>query len=327
MTTVARIFAVAVICVSCAFSDLAQTSCGKPDTVAVSLTTSLYDDQMPLIVLSAKNISGRTMTCQEMENIGGWLFPKFHIEGAQGMPSKSTWFRRLSHEYRYPGLEITLNAGCEASLGKAQFEPGESALFKYPLTAYYFIDKPGKYSVYLEVHDPDETCDPNAKWLRTNTVQLEISPEQVAAWEARAGTPRVHAAINMQQAANLPKQTAVIQIELQNNGNTSYDGDDFFPHVEQNSMEVAKTAYFRERLHNPGSRQYGLWDGPKPDFPETSRKSYSIEAHQSSVWEIDLRNYYKFDTLGKYSVYVEFPDFSGKLLRSNTIEFEPTALK
>jgi hypothetical protein len=327
MTIATRIISVVVIIVSCAFSDIAQTSCGKPDSIAVSLTTSLYDDKMPLIVLSAKNISGRTMTCEEMENTGGWLFSKFHIEGAQGMPSKSIWFRRLSHEYSYPELGITLNAGCEASLGKARFEPGESALFKYPLTAYYFIDKPGKYSVYLDVHDPLDNCESNPKLLRTNTVQLEISPEQAAVWEAKAGTPRLHAAINTQQAVISLQQAPVIQIEMQNNGYTSYDGDDFFPHVERNSVEVAKTTYFCERLHEPGSRQYGLWEGPKPDFPETTRKSYSFEAHQSSVWQIDLRNFYKFDIPGKYSVYLEFPDFSGKLLRSNTMEFEIAAVK
>jgi len=323
LRSIVRIFIVVFIIASSIISAVAQTACSKPDSVAVSLTTSLYDDQMPLIVLSAKNISGRTMTCQEMENIGGWLFPKFHIERPQGTSSKSTRHRQLSHEYGYPVLPTTLNAGCEASLGKAQFEPGESALFKYVLKELYFIDKPGIYSVFLDVHDPLDNCESNPKWLRTNRVQLEITPEQVAVWEAKAGTPSVHATINMKQSAISLQQAPTIQIDVQNDRYTDYAGDDFFPHVERNSAEAEKTMYYRERLHEPGTRQYGIFEGPKPDFPNT-RGEIVIRAHESSTWEIDLRNFYKFDTSGKYSVYVEFPDDSGKPLRSNSIEFEIT---
>lgn len=132
---------------------------------------------MPLIVLSARSISGRTVTCETLEQIEGLSFPKIHVEGIQGTPSKSIWYRERSYEYGYPEISATLNLDCATHLGKAQYEPGETVSFEYPLAAYYFIDKPGNYSLHLEVHDPEETCDPNAKWLRTNTLQLEITPE------------------------------------------------------------------------------------------------------------------------------------------------------
>ena len=155
-------------------------------------------------------------------------------------------------------------------------------------------------------------------------MQLEITPKQVETWESQAGTSGIHATINMRQTVVPLPHGPIVQIELRADQGISYDGDDFFPHVEQDGVEIAKTTYFHERLHDPGTPQYEPFQGPKPDFPDTSRKSCSIEmkANQSSAWEIDLRNFYKFDTPGRYSVYIEFPDFSGKLLRSNTIKFE-----
>ena len=62
---------------------------------------------------------------------------------------------------------------------KPRFAPSEFGFLKYPLAAFYFIDKPGDYSEYLEVHDPKNTCDSKPKCLRTNTVQLQITPKQV----------------------------------------------------------------------------------------------------------------------------------------------------
>ncbi len=310
-----RCFAVVVFIAYCAASAEAQSSCGNPDSIAVSIKTALDEHQMPLIVLSAKNISNHSLT-----GIGGFSLPRIHIEGAHGAPGKSTWYHQSILDYGYPGLTITLNV----SDGR-RYSPGETIVRQYDLESLYYVDTAGVYSVYMEVHDPDETCDPNAKWLRTNTVQLEITPDQVKTWEAKAGTPAVRATISMPQAVISRQQAPIIQLDFQNDHYTSYDGDDFFPHVERDSVEPAKTTYYRERLHEPGTRQYELWQGPKPDFPETSRKSDSVEAHQSSTWEIDLRNFYKFDTPGKYSVYVDFPDFSGKMLRSNTVEFEIAA--
>jgi len=319
MTPADRVFAIAGVIVACALSNRAQISCGAPDSIAVSIAPSLYTDQMPVIVVSARNVSGHTMKCEAMESVVDSA--NIHIEGTQGVPPKSMWYRRRTHEYSYPELMTTLNVGCEASLATTQFAPGETASLKYVLEAMYFINKPGEYSVYSDVGDPLDNCESKPKWLRTNTVQLEITPEQVAVWEAKAGTPHVHATISMKETQISLQQAPTVEIVLQNDNGTSYDGDDFFPRVERDGVEMAKTTYFRERLHEPGTRQYELFEGPKPDFPDTSRKSYSIEAHQSSAWEIDLRNFYKLDAPGKYSVYVEFPDFSGKPLRSNTIEF------
>jgi hypothetical protein len=191
----------------------------------------------------------------------------------------------------------------------------------YPLESYYFLNEPGEYSVYFDVHDP--ACE---KWLRTNTLQIVVTPDQVKAWEKHAGAPSESATIKMQQPLLSLQQAPTIQIEVKNDKYIDYEGDDFFPHVERNSVEAAKTIYYRERRHESGTRQYGFFEGPTPDFPNT-RREHVIRAHQSSTWEIDLRNFYKFDTPGKYSIYVEFPDFSGKYLRSNTIEFEITAPK
>ena len=148
VTYIVRYFAIVVAVASYAAGVTAQvSSCDKPDSIAVSIETALDEHQMPFIVLSVKNISSRTLTCESIESIeGGWFFPKFHINGTHGVPSKSIWYRRLSHEYCYPDLDITANVGCVAHLGKAQFVPGEIAFLKYPLAAFYFIDKPGNYS-------------------------------------------------------------------------------------------------------------------------------------------------------------------------------------
>ena len=320
-----RCLAAVVFIASYAVTADTQSSCGKTDSIAVSIRTTLDEHQMPLINLSVRNISGRTLTCKTLDSTNSELFPRIHLEGVHSTPSKSIWYRQLNHEFGYPELPITLNVDCASRFGKSHYAPGETISFKYPLMAYYFVDKPGDYSVYLEVHDPEETCDPAAKWQRTNTAQFEITPEQVKVWEAHAGAPRVRATINMQQPVISLQRVPTIQIELQNDDYTSYDGDDFFPHVERDSVDVAKTTYYRERLHESGTRQYGFMEGPEPDYPERSRRSHSIQAHQSSAWEIVLGNFYRFDMPGKYSVYVEFPDFSGKLLRSNTLEFEVKA--
>ena len=320
MASPARIFVLFALTIGCGFSGLAKPSCGKPDSIAVSIAASVDDDQMPLIVLSTKNISDHVLTCEAMAGTEGWAFPKIHIEGDEGTPSKTIWYRRRSLEYRFPELMVTLNVGCEASFGKAQYPPGDTLSIKLPLVAYYFIEKPGDYSAYLEVHDPEETCDPNAKWLRTNTVPLHITPKQAEKWEARAGVPRVHATISKPQPVILPGHAPVIHVEFQTDGHETYDGDDFFPHVRQDSVEPPRTTYYRERLHEPGTPQYELFQGPQPPFPGMERKSFSIDA-KSAEWDIDLRNFYSFEKPGKYSVYLEFPDFSGKLLRSNSIDF------
>ncbi len=220
--------------------------------------------------------------------------------------------------------EVLLEPGQTAHQEKRA--PVETISQTYPLDDYYCVNEPGVYSAYLDVHDPAETCDPYAKWLRTNTVQIVISPGQVKAWEARAGPPSVSATIKMRQPPLSVAEASTIQIEVKNDRWTDYEGDDLFPHVERDSEEIAKTTYYRERLHEPGTRQYGFMEGPRPDFP-SMRGENGVRAHQSSAWEIDLLNFYKFDAPGKYSIYVEFPDDSGRLMRSNTIKFEITTLK
>lgn len=310
--------AVVVAIASYSISAVAQTPCGKTDSISVRITEQLDKDEFPAIVLSAKNIGDQPLT---EDSIDGYLFPRIHIEGVHGAPPRTIWYRQLSHEYGYPDL----SSGPTVTTQDVH-APGETLSHTYPLRYYYFVDEPGAYSVYVDVHDPAETCDPNAKWLRTNTLQITVTPDQVKAWEQHTGAPRESATIKMQQPSLSLQQAPKIQIELQNDLYTDYAGDDFFPHVERNSVEIAKTTYFRERRHEPGTRQYGFMEGPTPDFPVT-RGEHSVRAHQSSTWEIDLRNFYKFDAPGKYSVYVEFPDVSGKLLRTNTLEFEIAAEK
>jgi hypothetical protein len=314
---IVRGFAVVAVVASSTSPAAAQTSCGKANSIAVSIAGKLDKDQFPAIVLSAKNIGDPPLTD---ESIDGYLFPRIHIEGVHGAPQKTQWYHRLILDYGYPGLRG------DRMVAEEQHAPGETISITYPLEYYYFLNEPGPYAVYMDVHDPAETCDPNAKWLRTNTVQIVITPDQVKAWEARAGAPRVGATIKMRQPSLSLSEAPTIQIELKNDRYTDYEGDDFSPHVTRGSAEAAKTAYYRERLHESGARQYGVWEGPMPEFPST-RRDNGVRAHQLSTWEIDLRNFYKFDTPGRYSVYIEFPDDSGKPLRSNTIEFEITPLK
>lgn len=316
MRRVARYFAAVTALVPCSAWVLAQAPCPQPESTPASIVVSIAaktgEDQFPFIELSVKNLTNHPLTD---ESIDGSLGPRIHVDGIHGPASRTIWFRQRSLEYGYPSLMYD-----RMGAPVREFAPGETLSLRYLLKGVVLLNEPGMYSAYIEVHDPAETCDPNAKWLRSNTVQFALTPEEAKAWDAYAGPPRMGASIKMREATVSSGQAPAVQIEVRNDASTDHAGDDFFPHVERDSIEVTKTSYYRERLHEPGARQYGIFEGPQPTFSET-RKEHFIKPHDSSAWEIDLRNFYNLDAPGKYTVYIEFPDISGRILRSNTIEF------
>ncbi len=91
---------------------------------------------------------------------------RVHIEGKNGEPPKTLYYRQFLREPGLPDLAITLNAGPRAiwPAGSA----ADSIDSKFTLSAFYELDVPGLYSTYLEV------LGESGKWLTTNTVQFEI---------------------------------------------------------------------------------------------------------------------------------------------------------
>ena len=71
-----------------------------------------------------------------------------------------------------PGDGPELMEGPDAGLTIA---PGSQGRLTFDLTAFYDLSAPGKYSVYLEYLDSPNGPSKPGVWLRTNTLQFEIT--------------------------------------------------------------------------------------------------------------------------------------------------------
>jgi hypothetical protein len=95
---------------------------------------------------------------------------RIHVTSKDGEPPKTELHRHLLGDFR-PGDGPDLLSGPVAG---RFIGPGSLDSQKYDLTYFYELNKPGDYSVYLEIYDPAGPKDGSGHWLRTNTVNFEI---------------------------------------------------------------------------------------------------------------------------------------------------------
>jgi hypothetical protein len=160
-TSTLRLAIIVVIASSCDFLHSQDSSAStQPASIAVSITMKqnpISLGQKPWVILTEKNISNNT-------TYGDSSFPfRLHVEGEKGQPPMTYYHRQVRGEPGVPGLA---GGGIEGLIGMA---PGKSNVKEFDLTVYYDLKISGKYTVYLEVRDESGT------WLRTNTVQFEIT--------------------------------------------------------------------------------------------------------------------------------------------------------
>jgi hypothetical protein len=91
-------------------------------------------------------------------------------------------------------------------------------------------------------------------------------------------------------------------------------GDEFLPHVEGEKGEMPRTMYHRQRRHEPGLPELAA-GSPMGWVPR------EVKAGETDIRRLDLTKYYDLSSPGKYSVYVEYPDESGKWQHTNTVQF------
>jgi hypothetical protein len=122
----------------------------------------------------------------------------------------------------------------------------------------------------------------------------------------------ISASIAMKQPEISAGQATWLIIYVKNIDNKSYYSDEFLPHVEGEKGEITRTMYHRQRRHDPSVP--GLAGGGLADANE-------ISAAKTTVRRCDLTKYYNLGIPGKYSVYVEYMDETGKWQRTNTVQF------
>jgi hypothetical protein len=141
----------------------------KSNLIAVSIAMKqdhIPSGQKPLVILTAKNISRHN------------LFPslysdyRLNVKGEKGEPPLTYYHRQLRKEPGVPALteggppRFPLNI--EGEKPYEGIPPGGSEFETLDLTILYNLI-PGQYTVYLEVQDKAGV------WLRTNTLQFEIT--------------------------------------------------------------------------------------------------------------------------------------------------------
>jgi hypothetical protein len=140
----------------------------QPDSVSihVSLQKSSYAiGEKPIVVMTVKNISSKEI----------WFSTdpyqvRFHVTNKDGVPQKTELHRHLLGDYR-PGDGPMLLRG---PLAGRSIAPGVLDAQKYNLSAYYDLNVPGDYSVYLEIYDPSGPVDGSGHWVRTDIAHFKI---------------------------------------------------------------------------------------------------------------------------------------------------------
>lgn len=117
--------------------------------------------ELPIVVLTIENL-----TNHEIPQYIATDKYRIHVEGKNAEPPTTLYHRRITGKLLpKDSIERTQRTGPEVVFS---IQAGESRTMKFDLSRYYDLSQPGKYSVYLEVHDDAGT------WLRTNTLQFQI---------------------------------------------------------------------------------------------------------------------------------------------------------
>jgi hypothetical protein len=145
----------------------APSPASQPASITVSVALErdrLPVGQKPLAAVTIRNISDRGVCLTNAS-----LTYRVHVEGKDGEPPMTEFYRHLHGEYR-PGDGPTLTDGPVICRPIAA---GSSNRQQYDLTTYYDLGAPGKYSVYIEIQDPLAPLN-KPLWLRTNTAKFEV---------------------------------------------------------------------------------------------------------------------------------------------------------
>ncbi len=142
---------------------------------------------------------------------------------------------------------------------------------------------------------------------------LPVTGQQVSEW-TQSKLIRVRIAM---QEVNVPLTKApwlVLTVQNMSDHPLQDDGFDLEYRVTvlKDNKELRRTRLYRQLRHEPGLPELDM-GGP----PDARR----IDVGATVTREFDLAKYYEFEGPGKYSVYVEILDLSGKW-RTNTVVFE-----
>jgi|SRR5580698_1896038 hypothetical protein len=128
-----------------------------------------------------------------------------------------------------------------------------------------------------------------------------------------AGSPMFTVSIAVKQPEMSVGQATWVTIYVKLLADNASYNDDFLPHVEGANGEPSKTIYHRQRRHEPGL--------PELSHDRMATFPHEVKAGDTDIRKLDLTKYYDLGTPGKYSVYVEYLDESGKWQRTNIISF------
>jgi hypothetical protein len=173
MTTI-RTLALSIITIvavaNCPIPSRAQSAPATSETDSVSVHVALQKSsyavgEKPIAVLAIKNIGSEAIWFSNNLHL-----QRIHVTRKDGEPPKTELHRHLLGDFR-PGDGPGLLSG--PVIGRS-IAPGTVYLHSYDLTYFYDLSKPGNYSVYIEIYDPQGAKDGSGHWLRTNTAQFEM---------------------------------------------------------------------------------------------------------------------------------------------------------
>jgi hypothetical protein len=146
---------------------------GKSAYMAVSIylpQKQIPAGQKPWVVVTVELLGGNvTITFPEI---------RVHVVGERGEPPTTLLQRQLTHMLR-PGERELRSGDFQRGIGPTLSEDGPkySDDEKYDLSLLYDLNKPGKYTVYIEALDPTASKR-NEVWVRSQALQFEIQPPQ-----------------------------------------------------------------------------------------------------------------------------------------------------
>lgn len=148
----------------------AQSAPAVSETDSVSIHVSLQKSsytvgEKPVAVLAIKNTGSEPIWFSDNLHL-----QRIHVTTKDGEPPKTELHRHLLGDFR-PGDGPGLLSG--PVIGRS-IAPGTVYSHSYDLTYFYDLSKPGNYSVYIEIYDPQGAKDGSGHWLRTNTAQFEM---------------------------------------------------------------------------------------------------------------------------------------------------------
>jgi hypothetical protein len=161
-TQLARMAAIITIAAICVLSSAQAPAPTQPDALIIKLAMNsdrVHTCEQPCVVLTIYNVSDKWLRIAE----GNY---RLYVEGVNGEPHSTVRLRQMNNTMQ-PGdrpLMITLFAD------EPMIPNGQSIEKRFQLPYYYDLSAIGKYFAHVDVKDPL-----TQRWLRTNTVQFEIT--------------------------------------------------------------------------------------------------------------------------------------------------------